>query len=158
VPVAYIPYIVGKKGVTIKRLQKDFNCHVTVPRSGKGGLVKIKAYDAKSLTGSKKRLGELISSARQQGSKHKIILELKLATNTIQECKAFGNQYIRVNEGTIQFVNPAVYKVVIANTSLSEEEAVTAKEILAQFQPELPQDIRIAEMDCQEKDKVQEDF
>lgn len=155
VPVRFISYIVGKKGMTIKRLQRDFNCLVTVPRSG--GLVKIKALNKRSLIDIKNRLGDLVSSARQKTSKHKIILELKLATTTIQACRDLANQFLHANEGTLQFVNPAVYEIVLAVTSLSDTEVVVAKEVLAKFQTKLPQDMLISEMCCQGQDKVLED-
>ena len=129
----YIPYLVGKKGVTIKRLQRDFDCLVTVPRSGRGGLVKIKAFNQRSLIESKNRIGDLVSSARKKSSKHKIILELKLSSNTIQACRDMGNQFVHVTKGTIQFVNPAVYEIVLAATSLSDLEVVVAKEVLAKY-------------------------
>jgi hypothetical protein len=157
VPTEFIPYLVGRKGATVQKLQKDFDCMVTVPRKGQGGRIKIEAMTELSLIKTKNRLGDLVASAREKQNKHQIILRLTLLETTIKSYKSMREQFVRVQEGQLQFVNQDVFSVKIGNTSLSDTEVKTVEEILAEAQKKLPQDIKIGETDCMEGDKVQQE-
>ena len=98
-----------------------------------------------------------MASARQKPSKHQIILQLNLPETTIKSCKDLRDQFYQAKEGILQFTNPDVFTVVIADTSLSNTEVNTVEEILAEFQENLPQDIKIGGTDCMEGDKVQQE-
>jgi hypothetical protein len=100
------------------------------------------------------RLGDLVASARQKRNKHTITLRLMLPDATIKSCKELRDQFYHAKEGILQFTNPDMFTVVIAKTSLSDMEVKKVEEILAEFQENLPPDIKIGETDCMEGDKV----
>ncbi|XP_006822825.1 activating signal cointegrator 1 complex subunit 1-like [Saccoglossus kowalevskii] len=143
IPTAFFSFIIGKKGQTKQRIERETRTQIQIPKMGKDGDIVITGNERKRIVSAKTRIDVLIDSARQrQQFTHFLSVPLnseqvkngfeEFKLDVLREC--FGDRGL---DETL-FQNPVKLHLTIGTlVLLNTKEVSQAAEILKQCEEEM---------------------